>query len=943
MLKLDLEAKVSDVFDIQFISSDLLRVQSCHKDTSGKAFSVDIYEEMINGRRELTPEESIVICMTGRRDRTISGKMVENRSNKFRSKCLEIIFEEHCKFLKSIPQSEAWVSVLHNKCWHPDFELDNIMFLNRNREYEKNSSSQTLISGNVGSFLELVSRLKEDSSYWNNQIIDQRTIPTVAPILKSFSSETFDKISKELIQLLRDINGIELSRLYSHQVFALERVLEGKNVVVCTPTSSGKSLIYNLAVLNSICGDSDSDSTALYIFPTKALAQDQLLNLRKILPHGIIADEFCCAYDGDTPGELRSEILSKSRILFTNPDMIHKSLSGGTLFKHFLNRLEFIVVDEMHVYRGNFGAHVANVMMRLSRILTFPSRVKFICCSATIANPSELAKKLFYGFGAEFHVISESGAPTKEKHFILWNPPLLRKKPSSSEIFGGFRKSANFEAAELLVRFVEWGLRTIVFCKSREACERILEYSHNLLRSRKVFPDASDRISSYRGGYSIATRRKIEHDFFHGNLLGIISTNALELGIDVGGLDVVIQVGFPSSISSFWQQAGRAGRSSSRGQNFSLNVVVGQETPIDQFYMRNPDKLFSKSAERVLINPFCPQLLHEHLQCASFEHPLHESEDILHLPAISAHLRRLGRLSPTGLWTLIPQADSSLQDLSSILSPEDLNPAHRLSLRNSPGPRIRLMDAGSKEILDDNDERGALLHFFPGSVLQIRRRFYVVNELSFTHRLAVASRITEAPALRTRAVSRSMVRTLAVSAQRTVAGPSGLVVCYGTVQATTEVSGFRRVSGESRAVADEVPLALPRVEVETQAVWLALGSGRRRGTHALLHALRVAAGSEVLGAEVEVELVMDCEGEEGARMLMWDRAPGGSGFSRMCWEEGTFEAMLRAAGSLIRGCHCAENSGCPECVLLNGCSMGNREVDKQAALELLGSIIGFGS
>src|SRR5229473_1716638 len=399
-----------------------------------------------------------------------------------------------------------------------------------------------------------------------------------------------------------------VTQLYSHQAMAAEAVREGRNVVVVTPTASGKTLCYNLPVLNAIL--ENSDARALYLFPTKALAQDQLAELHDLCRR--LEDRFgVFTYDGDTPSDARKAIRERGHIVLSNPDMLHTGiLPHHTRWQRLFENLRYVVLDELHTYRGVFGSHLANVLRRLRRIARFyGSNPQFICSSATIANPGELATRLA---DTDFEVIEENGAPAGEKFFIFYNPPVVNR-------FLGIRRSYINETSRVAQEFLKRNLQTIVFANSRLHTEVLLTY---LKQSNPPPPGRADTIRGYRGGYLPGERREIERGLRDGGIRGVVSTNALELGIDIGSLDAAVMAGYPGTIASTWQRAGRAGRRSGS----SCAVLVASSAPLDQFIVQHPNYFFERSPEHAFVQPDNLEILVNHLKCAAFELPIASTE-----------------------------------------------------------------------------------------------------------------------------------------------------------------------------------------------------------------------------------------------------------------------------------------------------------------------------
>ncbi|MGD8923067.1 MAG: DEAD/DEAH box helicase, partial [Candidatus Zixiibacteriota bacterium] len=447
---------------------------------------------------------------------------------------------------------------------------------------------------------QIIDLLRDDPGVSRN-ISHWRTISARPPVYGDFPSN----IDRRLIDVLAK-KGIK--RPYTHQESAIKVVMEGKDIVVVTPTASGKTLCYNVPVIDSIL--KSPDSRALYLFPTKALSQDQLSELHDLV-NKLDVDIRTYTFDGDTPQTARRLIRSAGHIVVTNPDMLHTGiLPHHTKWIKLFENLKYVVIDEVHQYRGVFGSHLANVVKRLRRICQFyGSNPLFICSSATIANPDDLAKRII---GREVTLIDNNGAPSGEKHFALYNPPVINRQL-------GIRKSAINEAARLAAGFLRHRIQTIVFAHFRLYVEVLLTYLQRELRGS--FGEGI-KIAGYRGGYLPNERRHIEVGLRTGEITGVVSTNALELGIDIGSLDVSIIVGYPGSIASLWQQAGRAGRSTGT----SLTILVANSSAINQFLCAEPKYIFDKTPEAGIIDPDNLIIRTNHLKCAAFELPFDESE-----------------------------------------------------------------------------------------------------------------------------------------------------------------------------------------------------------------------------------------------------------------------------------------------------------------------------
>jgi DEAD/DEAH box helicase domain-containing protein len=569
--------------------------------------------------------------------------------------------------------------------------------------------------------------LIENLAIEQGQIAHRQTQPERPPRFEDPAAP----IPEEIAARLRE-QGVE--RLYSHQAQALDRIRAGENVVVVTGTASGKSLCYNLPILEAV--RKDRRVRALFLFPTKALAQDQLKVLRRFAPEGADVEPSgrrpgkrgparpstdssllfrAGTYDGDTPPSMRNRLRDEANFLLTNPDMLHAGiLPHHARWAEFFTRLDYVVVDEIHIYRGIFGSHVANVLRRLLRICRhYGADPIWICASATISNPRELAEKLT---GVDFSVVDEDGSPRGRKHFLFWNPPTFG--PSGME-----RKSSNLEARDLFVRLIRDGYQTIAFVRARLLTEVLLRYCLEELRD--AGGGLAKRIRAYRGGYLPEERRKIEAALFEGELLGVISTNALELGIDVGSLDAALLVGYPGTIASTWQQAGRAGRR----QKESVAILIGHNAPIDQYLMLNPEYFFGNSPENAILDPSNPHILLNHLRCAAYEIPVPVADEpgygdyapaILDLLQEKQIVRRV-----KGRW---------------FYTQEDY-PAATFSLRNSGENVYTIVDTTEENrVVGTIDEPSAFSQVHPQAIYLQEAETYFVDDLDLRERVAYIHR-----------------------------------------------------------------------------------------------------------------------------------------------------------------------------------------------------------
>lgn len=748
----------------------------------------------------------------------------------------------------------------------------------------------------IREFLEII---KQDKNY-RRRIAHIEHIPS----RKAKFASLREPLPSEL-QTALEKQGVR--RLYKHQAEALEAARNGENFVVITSTASGKTLCYNLPVLEKLL--SDPTARALYIFPTKALAQDQLGKLSMFPTTDILHTS---TYDGDTPTSLRSRIRKGSRLVLTNPDMLHISiLPYHAGWAQFFRNLKYVVVDEIHSYRGVFGSHVGNVLKRLRRIAShYGAEPQFLCASATIANPDEHFNKLT---GLNARIISEDASPAGEKFFVFWNPPTLAKTQE--------RRSANIEAAELFSNLVMSETRTILFTLARKTAELILRYAKSILEKNNS--PAADRIMSYRAGYLSEERRDIEQKLFTGELLGVTSTTALELGVDVGELDASILVGYPGTIASTWQQAGRAGRS----QKESLAVLIGLDDPINQFLMRNPRYFFDKTCERAIIDPSNPYILAQHLLCAAYEMPIENEEASLfgeQMFEVLAALCEAGEVSYRGRW---------------FWAGNDY-PAGQVSIRSTSGRGFDIIHIESGSLLGTADAAMAFETLHPGAVYLHAGESYVVMRLDIDNYVAYVSEADldyyTVPSTSTR------VENVAPFCSKNLASSK---VWFGSVKVTSQVIGYRKKRLMSDQVMEYVPLSLPEEEFPTQAVWFAIPKdtadrliGRGFDIAGSLHALEHAAiGILPLFAMCDRQDIGGVSNPSHPDVSMlpavfiYDGHPGGVGIAEKAYEQ--VEELLEATLKVMEDCPCED--GCPSCVQSPKCGNNNQPLDKAGAIFML--------
>ena len=792
-----------------------------------------------------------------------------------------------------------------------------------------------------------------------------------------------EDLAPRLVDVLR---SRELKSLYSHQAATFHLAREGNNVVVVTPTASGKTLCYNLPILNALV--EDPNARALYLFPTKALSQDQLVELNRWTEK--LGDEVrTFTYDGDTPQDARRAIRSRGNLVITNPDMLHTGiLPHHTKWERMFENLRYVVIDELHTYRGVFGSHLANVLRRLKRIARFyGSRPQFICTSATIANPAELAAKLIE---EEVTLVDENGAPASEKYFVFYNPPVVNPQL-------GIRRSYLNETRRISRTFLDRGLETIIFANSRLATEILVTYLKEDFARRPIGPDA---IRGYRGGYLPLERREIERDLRDGRLLGVVATNALELGIDIGSLDVAVLAAYPGTIASTWQRAGRAGRR--RGT--SAAVLVASSAPLDQFMVQNPDYFFGRSPEHGLINPDNLQILLNHLKCAAFELPLRDDDDdekfgALNLKLLCQHLEEVGFLHHTSDgWHWVSES----------------YPADAISLRSVSSDNFVIVDnTGEPRVIAEVDFPSALTTVHEKAIYLQDGQQYHVERLDYDDRKAYVHRVESD--YFTDAISYTKIKILEVFNSSAACGrsqESGVrsqtegsqksevrsqneddsrlpTKNHGEVQVNTQVVGFKKIKFGTMENVGAGQLTLPEQEMHTTAYWLTLAhemmdtlpydsTERQDGVHGLANAMQ-AIGTLLLMCDARDLGVAVGENEEqkavkrsqqsevrsqkeerrslesgvwnqngnsrlrttdyGQRtffepnIYLYDKYPGGIGFSEPLFR--LSDTLLDNTQKLIANCPC--EAGCPSCVGPAG-EIG--EKGKEVALAILQVVTG---
>ncbi|KAH9722330.1 UBQ helicase-c and DEAD-like helicase domain-containing protein [Citrus sinensis] len=705
-----------------------------------------------------------------------------------------------------------------------------------------------------------------------------------------------------------------ISKLYSHQAESIMASLAGKNVVVATMTSSGKSLCYNLPVLEAL--SHDLSSSALYMFPTKALAQDQLRALLA-MTKAFDASIDVGVYDGDTSQKDRMWLRDNARLLITNPDMLHMSiLPYHGQFSRILSNLRliafslvttevyliflfirFVVIDEAHAYKGAFGCHTALILRRLRRLCShvYGSDPSFVFSTATSANPREHCLEL--ANLSTLELIQNDGSPCAQKLFVLWNPTsCLRSVLNKSQTdMDDTRNAANktsspiSEVSYLFAEMVQHGLRCIAFCRSRKLCELVLSYTREILE--ETAPHLVDSICVYRAGYVAEDRRRIERDFFGGKLCGVAATNALELGIDVGHIDVTLHLGFPGSIASLWQQAGRSGRR----ERPSLAVYVAFEGPLDQYFMKYPEKLFKSPIECCHIDAQNHKVLEQHLVCAALEHPLSLIYDEKYfgsgLSSAITTLKNRGYLSSD------PSLDSSAKIFEYI--GHEKMPSHTISIRAIESERYEVIDMQSNEVLEEIEESKAFFQVYEGAVYMHQGHTYLVKELNLSSKIALCQKADLKYFTKTRDYTDIHVS-------------GGNNVCELSLQ----------------AVWIQVPQSVKAVVEQN----FSFRSGLHAASHALLHVVPIYVRCNFS------DLAPECPNPHDSRyfperILLYDRHPGGTGVSKQI--QPYFTELLVAALELVTSCRCLGESGCPNCVQNLDCHEYNELIHKEAAIMII--------
>jgi DEAD/DEAH box helicase domain-containing protein len=749
------------------------------------------------------------------------------------------------------------------------------------------------------SLKEVLEKIKEN---FKERIVYEKKIPS-----KKGKFSPLPELSPLFKKALHELG---INELYEHQLKCFEIARKGGNVIVSTGTASGKSLCYHLPVIQNLL--ENERSTALYLYPTKALAQDQLRFLNSLsLPL------ICGTYDGDTYPEERKYLRERARLILSNPDMLHQGiLPNHRLFGRFLMNLSFIVLDEVHTLRGVFGANVSLVIRRLLRICKFyGANPQFIMASATIANPRKTAENLT---GFPFKTVKKDSSPQGRRYFLFWNPPFYQEEK---------RRSSNRETTEIFVELLNSGLRTIVFSKSKLAAELILKYAKEKLSEK---PEIQSKIASYRAGYLPQERRRIERKLFSGKLLGVSATSALELGIDIGELDASLLNGYPGTISSTWQQAGRAGRR----KREAFTILIAQEDPLDQYFMNHPEDFFEKPHEAVIFDAENTFILKKHLLCAAYERPIEEKDEKFFGKKLSAVIKELeneGKLIRKGKrWYL--------KKLS--------YPAEKVNIRSSSDKTYSLVEEETGSLIGTLDESVFFLYAHPGAIYLHEGESYLVKKVDLESKVALLTK-REVPYY-TQPKEESYIDILKIKKNKKVKKGD---VFLGDVRVSSQVLAYQKkdiFTGKSLGI-EYLDLS-PRI-FETESLWFTVNEEILKklslapkelagGIHAIEHAaiailplFALCDRWDIGGVSTPAHYKTD-----EPTIFIYDAFEGGIGLTRRAFEK--FEEHLRKTYSLIKNCQC--ENGCPSCIQSPKCGNWNEPLDKKVSLLILKEM-GFGS
>lgn len=732
-------------------------------------------------------------------------------------------------------------------------------------------------TGKARNMSEWLGSLKDQREIIDN-VTEWRTIPPRDAVYAPLP----DGLHPELVKAL---HAKGMQQLYSHQAAAFSAAQQGEHVVTVTPTASGKTLCYNLPVLQEIVNH--PESRALYMFPTKALAQDQVAELQQF------ADLMDCelkthTYDGDTAPSIRTAIRNAGHIVVTNPDMLHSAiLPHHTKWVKLFENIKYIVIDEVHAYRGVFGSHVANVLRRLLRICKFyGSNPQFLCASATIDNPGEHASRLI---GKPVHVVDNNGAPAGEKHFIFYNPPVVNAQL-------GIRRSSVIETTKLARALIKQGLQTIVFARSRVRVELLLTYLQELT-DHKV----NDRsIRGYRGGYLPKLRREIEHGLRSGEIKAVVSTNALELGIDIGQLQACVLNGYPGTIASTWQQSGRAGRRN----EISVTFLVASSSPLDQYMIQNPDYFFNRPPEQALIDPDNLLILIDHVKCAAYELPFKQGEQfgaerLEDMMEFLTEEKVLHHVGDTWYWM------------------EQSFPAHNISLRTAAGENFIIIDISNRnKVIGEVDRFSAPTLIHEEAIYIHEGVQYQVEMLDYEEKKAYVREVDVD--YYTDANLAVELKVLHIDKEKSF---GHLEQYYGEVTVNAQPTIFKKIRLNTHENIGSGPIHLPEEELHTSSYWFTFSDEltstltkdqMQSALMGLANVLGNVAPLYLMCDPFDIRVVPQVKAVHSGKptIFFYDRYPGGIGLSKRLYE--LHETLLENAEHMIQQCGCV--SGCPACV-----------------------------
>ena len=710
----------------------------------------------------------------------------------------------------------------------------------------------------------------------------------------------YREIPKEIHPLLKErLKQYGIDRLYTHQEEVYRRVAQEKDVIITTPTASGKSLAYNLPILDGLL--KDEDAKALYIFPTKALSQDQV----KVISDFSLENVKLYIYDGDTPSSIRQAARKNGRLIVTNPDMLHTGiLPNHPKWVKIFDGLRYVVIDELHNYRGIFGSHLALIIRRLLRIASFyGSKPLFIATSATIDNPEEIFYKITT---RKPHIVDKSGAPMGERHYVIYNPPLV-------DAAQGIRRGVVLEASGIAKRFIKDGIPTIVFARSRMNTEVILSYL------KKWIPSKSREIAGYRGGYLPKERREIERGLKNGRIRAVVATNALELGVDIGGLDVSIMAGYPGTVASFYQQSGRSGRK----ERISLAILVASNSPLDQYIAEHPEYLIEKSPEAALINPKNIFILVDQVKCAAFELPFKEDEGFID--------------EEVGDILNFLEEKSVLHRENDIYHWQERSyPAENVSIRSADDGNFVIVEMGAngRRVIGEMDRSSVPFLLYKNAVYIHGSQQYVVTELDWDNRVAYVkmSKVN----YYTDSESKTDIKIL----ENDEYSPSGM---YGTwlseVLVRTMAVKYKKIKFGTHENIGWGEINLPTIEMHTRSLVLALNSelfgnySREQSENLLLSISNLLRNISPLYIMTDVRDIGSAEALKEPvtgrpTLFLYDRYPGGVGLADRLFD--VKDSLLISALQRVKECACS--NGCPSCV-------GPNRMNKKDTIEVLEHLI----